>query len=140
MFYCGGATSMRGWQARTLGPGTSKPYTQYFVIPTQIGEAKIEANIEYRFPLFWKLEGATFIDAGNIFDFDDYPDSTFSLEGIGLDWGLGLRLNLDFILLRLDAGARVHDPARDAGDRWVHPGQWFSGSNIALHFGVGYPF
>ncbi len=140
MFYCGGSTSMRGWQARTLGPGTSKPYTQYFVIPTQIGEAKIEANIEYRFPLFWKLEGATFIDAGNIFDFDDYPDSTFSLEGIGLDWGLGLRLNLDFILLRLDAGARVHDPARDAGDRWVHPGQWFSGSNIALHFGVGYPF
>ncbi|MBR3406572.1 MAG: BamA/TamA family outer membrane protein [Bacteroidales bacterium] len=140
MFYCGGSTSMRGWQARTLGPGTSKPYTQYFVIPTQIGEAKIEANIEYRFPLFWKLEGATFIDAGNIFDFDDYPNSTFSLEGIGLDWGLGLRLNLDFILLRLDAGARVHDPARDAGDRWVHPGQWFSGSNIALHFGVGYPF
>ena len=140
MFYCGGSTSMRGWQARTLGPGTSKPYTQYFVIPTQIGEAKIEANIEYRFPLFWKLEGATFIDAGNIFDFEDYPNSTFSLEGIGLDWGLGLRLNLDFILLRLDAGARVHDPARDAGDRWVHPGQWFSGSNIALHFGVGYPF
>ncbi len=140
MFYCGGSTSMRGWQARTLGPGTSKPYTEYFVIPTQIGEAKIEANIEYRFPLFWKLEGATFIDAGNIFDFDDYPNSTFSLEGIGLDWGLGLRLNLDFILLRLDAGARVHDPARDAGDRWVHPGQWFSGSNIALHFGVGYPF
>ena len=140
MFYCGGSTSMRGWQARTLGPGISKPYTDYFVIPTQIGEAKIEANIEYRFPLFWKLEGATFIDAGNIFDFEDYPNSTFTLEGIGLDWGLGLRLNLDFILLRLDAGARVHDPARDAGDRWVHPGKWFSGSNIALHFGVGYPF
>ena len=140
MFYCGGSTSMRGWQARTLGPGTRKPYTDYFVIPTQIGESKMEANIEYRFPLFWKLEGATFVDAGNIWDLSGTEGETFSLEGIGLDWGLGLRVNLDFILLRLDAGVRVHDPARDAGDRWVAPKLWFSGSNIALHFGVGYPF
>lgn len=140
MFYCGGSTSMRGWQARTLGPGTRKPYSEYFIIPTQIGESKMEANIEYRFPIFWKFEGAAFVDAGNIWDLSGDEGETFSLEGIGLDWGLGLRVNLSFILLRLDAGFRIHDPARDAGDRWVGPNRWFTGSNIAIHFGVGYPF
>ena len=140
MFYCGGSTSMRGWQARTLGPGTRKPYSEYFIIPTQIGESKMEANIEYRFPIFWKFEGAAFVDAGNIWDLSGDEGETFSLEGIGLDWGLGLRVNLSFILLRLDVGFRIHDPARDAGDRWVGPNRWFTGSNIAIHFGVGYPF
>lgn len=141
MFYCGGSTSMRGWQARTLGPGTSKPLTSFFVIPTQLGESKMEANLEYRFPLFWKFEGAAFVDAGNIWDLSDEGDGeAFSLEGIGLDWGLGLRLNIDFILLRLDAGFRLHDPARDAGARWLQPRQWFASDGMAFHFGVGYPF
>ena len=107
---------------------------------------KLEANLEYRFPLVWKLEGALFADAGNIWDINSSTDDagifrwkTFP-ESIGLDWGLGLRVNLNFILLRLDAGVRLHDPARQAGDRWVAPAQWFKGGNTAIHFGVGYPF
>ena len=141
MFYSGGSTSMRGWQARTLGPGGDQSLSEFFIIPTQMGEYKLEANMEYRFPLFWKFEGAAFVDAGNIWDYGPSDtDDTFSFDTIGLDWGLGLRLNMDFILLRIDAGIRLHDPARQAGDRWVDPGMWLKGNNWALHFGVGYPF
>ncbi len=145
-FYCGGSMSMRGWQARTLGPGNMQPY-DIFAIPTQIGDMKLEANLEYRFPLVWKLEGALFADAGNIWDLNSSTEDYQGLfrwkslpESIGLDWGLGLRVNLNFILVRLDAGVRLHDPARDEGDRWVAPKEWFRGGNTAIHFGVGYPF
>ena len=68
LFYAGGAYSMRGWQARTLGPGTSTLYSEFFTIPSSVGEMKLEANVEYRFPIFWKIEGALFADAGNIWD------------------------------------------------------------------------
>lgn len=148
LFYCGGSTSMRGWQARTLGPGANTLLSDIFVIPAQLGDMKIEANAEYRFPLAWKLEGALFMDAGNIWDFpvrsEDLTElsaeSTFSLKTIAMDWGLGLRLNLDFILLRLDAGIRIHDPGLPEGKRWVAPANWLDKGNAAIHFGVGYPF
>ena len=140
LFYSGGSTSMRGWQARTLGPGTNTELAEYFIIPTQLGDMKLEANVEYRFPLAWKFEGALFVDAGNIWDFAPRgQDDAFSFDSIALDWGLGLRLNMDFILLRLDAGFRIHDPGRDAAHRWIAPANWLDG-NAAIHFGVGYPF
>ena len=144
-FYCGGASSMRGWQARTLGPGFSQ-LNQFYKIPSQTGNIKLEADIEYRFPMFWKLEGALFAEAGNIWEMalknqDELvePGAEFSVHSLAADWGLGIRINLDFILIRLDAGFRIHDPAREAGDRWVKPRDWFHGSS-AIHFGVGYPF
>ncbi|MBR6346741.1 MAG: BamA/TamA family outer membrane protein [Bacteroidales bacterium] len=143
-FYCGGASSLRGWQARTVGPGTAKPYT-FFVIPNQTGDFKLEANLEYRFPIVRILSGAVFVDAGNVWSwYQGAPDEerfTFKNlpESIAMSWGAGLRLNLNFILIRLDMGLRLHDPARDAGDRWVSPKIWFP-KNYALHFGVGYPF
>ena len=149
MFYCGGSTSMRGWQARTLGPGNDTSLADFFVIPTQIGQIKFEANAEYRFPLFWKFEGATFVDAGNIWDYastedekDDPDVFTFKTlpESFGMNWGVGLRLNLDLILLRVDAGFRLHDPGRAEGERWVGPDGWFKKNGFAIHFGVGYPF
>jgi len=144
-FYSGGAGSMRGWQARSLGPGNSPMY-ESFVIPSQTGDMKLEANVEMRFPLVWKLEGALFADAGNIWDLGDLAtdDARFSLgnlrESIGLDWGLGIRVNLSFILVRVDAGIKLHDPALEAGSRWLAPGDWLSRGNYAIHFGVGYPF
>ena len=155
-FYSGGSTSMRGWQARTLGPGTNTMLSDLFVIPTQLGDMKLEANVEYRFPLAWKFEGALFVDAGNIWELPSNTDedtqavidalqydsksALFSFDSIAMNWGLGLRLNLDFILLRVDAGFRIHDPGKAAGHRWVAPANWVDNDNFALHFGVGYPF
>ena len=136
-FYCGGAGSMRGWQVRSLGPGYD-PLEDFFIIPSQTGDMKLELDAEFRFPLFWKLEGALFAEAGNIWRVEDFKGA---LPGsIAADWGTGLRINLDFILLRLDAGFKVHDPAREAGQRWLNPSSWVGRGNYAIHFGVGYPF
>ena len=145
-FYAGGSNSMRGWQARTLGPGLSQ-MDDSFVIPNQTGDMKIEANIEYRFDMFWKVAGALFLDAGNIWNLSSSDksfgsDSVFSWntfgESIAANWGAGLRLNFGFLLLRLDMGIKIHDPARV--QKWVTPDQWFRRDGYALHFGVGYPF
>ncbi|MBQ9193066.1 MAG: BamA/TamA family outer membrane protein [Bacteroidales bacterium] len=142
-FYAGGANSMRGWQARALGPGSVEPWTEYFLIPSQTGDMKMEANVEYRFPLFWKLEGALFADAGNVWNLrkvEGYEGPNFSFDTIAGDWGLGIRVNLDFILVRIDLGTKVYEPCRPAGSRWIGPSDWLKGGNYALHFGVGYPF
>ncbi len=145
-FYGGGANSLRGWQARTVGPGLS-PRDNSFVIPNQTGDMKLEANVEYRFNMFWKVAGAVFIDAGNVWTLKDDGTQagkesmlrweTFG-ESIAANWGVGLRLNFGFMLLRLDLGLKVHDPAREI--KWVGPDQWFKKDGYALHFGVGYPF
>lgn len=137
-FYCGGAGSMRGWQARTLGPGFQKA-SEVFVLPSQVGELKLEMDLEYRFPMFWKLEGALFAEAGNVWDLvGEDQDARFSWRSVAADWGLGVRVNLDFILLRLDAGFRLRDPLRPG--TWVGPRAWFKEGCSAIHFGVGYPF
>lgn len=145
-FYGGGANSLRGWQARTVGPGTSK-MDDSFVIPNQTGDMKLEANIEYRFDMFWKVAGALFVDAGNVWTLkydkkEADQSSMFSRKNFGnsiaANWGAGLRLDFGFLLLRFDMGIKIHDPARE--NKWVKPGHWLKQDNYAVHFGVGYPF
>ena len=147
-FYAGGASSLRGWQARAVGPGLA-PMDTTFIIANQTGDMKLEANIEYRFRMFWKLEGALFVDAGNVWTLrDSGTESSFEsklmmrtfAQSIAANWGVGLRLDLNFLLLRVDMGMRLHDPARAAGSRWLLPGQWLKRDGFAVHFGVGYPF
>ena len=145
-FFGGGANSLRGWQARTVGPGLSN-MDNSFVIPNQTGDMKLEANVEYRFNMFWKVAGAVFADAGNIWNLRTdgteaseesmFRWNTFS-ESIAANWGVGLRLNFGFMLLRVDMGMKVHDPVRE--NKWVGPDQWLKKDGYALHFGVGYPF
>ena len=145
-FYGGGANSLRGWQARTVGPGMSQRDTS-FVIPNQTGDMKFEANIEYRFNMFWKVAGAVFADAGNVWTLrsDGFEESIESMfrwktfgESLAANWGVGLRLNFGFLLLRIDMGMKIHDPSRV--NKWISPDQWLKRDNYALHFGVGYPF
>ncbi|MBO4671898.1 MAG: BamA/TamA family outer membrane protein [Bacteroidales bacterium] len=136
-FYVGGASSMRGWQVRALGPGGDE-LMDLFTIPSQTGDWKLELDIEYRQKLFWKFEAALFAEAGNVWMLEEQYDNWPST--IAADWGLGLRLNLDFMLLRLDWGLKLYEPSREAGQRMLSPDQWFGRNGSAIHFGVGYPF
>ena len=142
-FYVGGSNSLRGWQARTVGPGLSA-MDRNFVIPNQTGDMRLEANVEYRFDIYWKFAGALFIDAGNVWTLQGSDNelgrfrwNTFG-QSIAANWGAGLRLDFGFLLLRLDMGIKVHDPART--QRWVAPKDWLRKDGYAVHFGVGYPF
>ena len=144
-FYSGGANSMRGWQARTLGPGRA-PTDTSFVIPSQTGDVKLEVNLEYRFPLFWKLYGALFTDIGNVWTLkatEDAKDSQFRLDdfqnSMASDIGFGIRMDLNFLILRLDLGMKTYDPSK--GDNaYYDVSEWLSKDSYAIHFGVGYPF
>lgn len=142
-FYAGGANSLRGWQARTVGPGLAAR-DKNFVIPNQTGDMRLEANVEYRFDMFWKFAGALFADIGNVWTLQGADNELGRFrwktlgESIAANWGAGLRLDFGFLLLRLDLGLKVHDPARK--NHWVSPEDWFKNDGYALHFGVGYPF
>ena len=145
MFYAGGSNSMRGWAPRTLGPGSS-PLPENIIYPTQLGDMKLEANLEFRFPIWGIFQGATFFDVGNVWYMGreglEYPDSSIFhfnsfYKQLGFNTGIGLRLDITFAILRLDWGIQLHNPNRPAGERWIHNFKW---SNMALNFGVGYPF
>ena len=142
-FYSGGANSLRGWRSRSVGPGDA-PMNKVFIIPSQTGDFKLEANLEYRFPVVWKIEGALFAETGNVWTWkSDNPSECLTKDfykTLAADWGTGVRVDLSFIVLRLDLGFRLHDPAREKGSRWVGPMGWFQSDGCALHFGVGYPF
>ena len=143
LFYAGGINSMRGWPVRTLGPGGSAAPTDV-LYPSQLGNMRLEANLEMRFPLSNMVDGALFFDVGNIWNagHGDYtPDSKFQFDTfykqLGFNTGLGVRFDLNVTVLRLDWGIRLHGPNLPAGDRWIKN---FRLKNTALNFGIGYPF
>ena len=144
MFYCGGANSMRGWVPRTLGPG-NKPELKDVTYPSQVGDVRLEANLEYRFPLWWILNGALFFDVGNVWYIrdteDSNPEEVFHFNSfykqLGFNTGLGIRLDLSYVILRFDLGMQLHNPNRPESQRWIKTFNW---QNTALNFSVGYPF
>lgn len=143
-FFSGGANSVRGWSVRTLGPGSYKSPTSHANL-MQAGDLSLDLNLEYRFKLFWLFEGATFFDAGNIWTIKDYEDqpggmfeATSFYNQLALAYGLGLRLDFSFFVLRCDLGSQLHDPAGDTPrQRWRHP---LNVHDMALHLAIGYPF
>lgn len=143
-YFSGGANSVRGWTVRDLGPGS---FAGKGNLLDQSGDIKLDASIEYRSKLFWKFQGAVFVDAGNIWTIRNYanqPGGVFKIDKfykqIAVAYGLGLRLDLDFLILRFDGGMKALNPVYESGkERYpiIHPR--FS-RDFAFHFAVGYPF
>ena len=147
-YFSGGANSVRGWTVRSLGPGCYKDKDGRINFITQTGDLKLDLNLEYRTHLFWKFNGAAFLDAGNIWtlrQYDEQAGGQFSIKGLITDlavsYGLGLRLNFDFFVLRFDLGMKAVNPAYQTEDEahypLIHPR--FS-RDFAFHFAVGMPF
>ena len=145
-YFSGGANSLRGWSTRTLGPGGyQRNDTLRADFVNQTGDIKLDISAEYRHKLTELFEVATIIDAGNIWTIKDYegqPGGVFKFDEfykqIAVSYGLGLRVNLGFLLVRLDAGMKAYDPA-DKDGRFVLFKPNFS-DKFALHFAIGYPF
>lgn len=146
-FFAGGANSVRGWAVRELGPGNFRGQDKTIDYIRQSGDIKLGASIEYRSKLFWKFNGAAFIDAGNIWTIKEYaeqPDGEFRFDTfykqIAMSYGLGLRLDFGFFVLRLDGGMKAYDPSGQTMYQrlpLIHPS--FT-RDFAFHLAVGYPF
>ena len=144
-FYAGGANGVRGWGVRTLGPGSYNSHNSVTYFMNQCGDIRFDMSVEYRAKLFWVLEGGAFIDAGNIWTIHNYenqPGGMFHFDTfwkqIAWSYGIGLRMDFNYFLLRLDLGIKAYNPA-EGQERWplLHF-DWHR--NTAVHFSVGYPF
>ena len=147
-YFAGGANGIRGWQARTLGPGTFRGTGNALVYDLQAGDVKLDANIEYRYKVLKFLELAAFVDAGNIWtirDYDSQPGGAFTADfykQIAWSYGVGVRFDLSLLIFRIDFGVKLHDPSRIAEGK-----QWRTAANglgwkddMTFHFAIGYPF
>ena len=149
-FFSGGPNSIRAWSSRDLGPGSYVDTTtvpSIFSFPNKNGDIKLEANIEYRFKVIWKMEAAIFLDAGNIWTInpeENKPGAEFQwnrfYREIALGTGIGTRFDFSFFLLRFDFGLKVRDPAMPEEERWLPVFRNFSFKDFHLNFGIGYPF
>lgn len=161
-YYIGGPNSIRAFAPRSIGPGSFKNdiFDLYLY---HGGEIKLEANAEWRFPLFWMLEGALFVDAGNVWDWtnapDDIPDDmkeVLKLFGLNFDYddgifterfldrvavgtGFGIRFVYQSIVVRLDTGIAIHAPYKTGVDAYYNIPNFFK-DGVRVNFGIGYPF
>ncbi|MBR0433342.1 MAG: BamA/TamA family outer membrane protein [Bacteroidaceae bacterium] len=145
LFNVGGANSIRAFGVRTLGPGRYHPATSGWSYVDQVGNLKLEANVEYRFPLVGALEGAVFLDAGNVWLMqpDEHrPGAAINasefLNDIALGTGLGFRYDLDFLVLRFDIGVGLHAPYATGRTGYYNMPRFKD--SLGFHIAVGYPF
>ena len=140
---------MRAWRVRSLGPGSYRDPLNFY---SSAGDLKLEGNIEYRFNIFGRLKGATFMDAGNIWLIRKdtlKPGGAFVanqfLKQIAVGTGFGLRLDFIYFILRLDIATRIYDPGLPEGERWairnfqLSPNGKLFG-DLFFQLAVGYPF
>jgi len=145
-FYIGGANSLRAFTVRSLGPGTYNPAANNkYGYLDQTGDIKLEANVEYRFPIFGDFYGATFLDAGNIWLLrkdESRPGGEFRLKdlakSIAVNTGVGVRYDLTFLVVRLDLGIALHMPYDTGKSGYYNIPKFKDG--LGLHFAIGYPF
>ena len=145
-YFSGGPNSVRGWSVRSLGPGSYKGADGVVNYINHTGDIKLDLNVEYRTHLFWKFNGAAFIDAGNIWNINTYEgqeEGTFRFDSfykqIAVAYGLGIRLDLDYLILRFDGGMKAVNPMLEGKDKYplIRPRM---SRDFAFHFAVGYPF
>lgn len=157
-FFGGGSTSNRAWKPRRLGPGAYNHIDENGEVSYQFeqqGEILIETSLEYRQKIIGILQGAAFLDAGNIWTLKDEPTRPGSqfkadtfLRQIALGGGVGLRFDFSFLIIRFDAAAKLVDPARPLGSRFILNDGFFDApfnnrkrtEPIVFHFAIGYPF
>lgn len=146
LYFSGGANSVRGWSVRSLGPGRYHGNSGSLDYVNHTGDIKLDLNVEYRTHLFWKLNGAAFIDTGNVWTLKNrYSDDTGQFafnrfyKEIAVSYGLGVRFDLDFLILRFDGGMKAINPMESGADRFPVIRPDFS-RDFAFHFAVGYPF
>lgn len=148
-YFGGGASGVRGWQARTLGPGTFRGNGSALVYDLQAGDIHAEMSLEYRYKVLKFLELAAFLDAGNIWTIRDYetqPGGVFLwnqfYKQIAWSYGVGVRFDLSILIFRIDFGVKLHDPSRIAeGKNWrTVPNGLCWKDDMTFHFAIGYPF
>ena len=146
-YFSGGANSVRGWNVRELGPGRFRGTDGRIDFINQTGDMKLDLNMELRTKLFWKFNGALFLDAGNIWtirNYADQPGGQFHFDEfykqIAVAYGLGIRLNFDYFIVRFDMGMKAVNPAYENSKEHfpiIHPDM---SRDFAFHFAVGLPF
>lgn len=150
-FFVGGSNSIRAFRARTLGPGSYDPRSQKSLYLDQAGDIKLELNAEYRANLYRFLNAAVFADAGNIWLVNEdpaRPGGKFTknwIKEIAIGAGVGLRLDFNILILRLDLAMPLRVPYLQEGSRWTAGNIDFGNrdwrrENLMLNIAIGYPF
>ena len=138
-FFSGGANGIRGWRLRTLGPGNTGLMEDASGI-AGVGDIRLDLQFEQRMHINDLWQVALFSDMGNVWlHGEEAPEASvwsWDLRGFGWGAGMGVRMDLEFFLLRLDGGLRIHDPGKSRGQRWLGQAPWKG----ALHLGLGLPF
>jgi outer membrane protein assembly factor BamA len=143
-YFGGGANGIRAWQVRSLGPGSYSDTSKFL---NETADIKLEANAEYRFKLFWILEGALFVDAGNIWSIRKDParqGAEFRFDkfykDIAVGTGTGFRFDFKFVIARVDIGMKLRDPLIIDGSKWIFLNRPYKRDDFTIVLGIGYPF